>query len=475
MSAPHVPDKLLEQIADYTLHYNAYSPLAMQTARLALLDSMGCAILALKFPECKKRLAPFFSGQKREAGFHLPGTDRILDPFEGAFSLGAQIRWLDYNDTWLGREWGHPSDNFATLLPLAEWRSAFDGEIRMKQILELAIKAYEIQGRLQLANAFNRQGFDHVILVKIASAAVATALLKGHKKQIISALSNAFADGAPLRAYRQAPNTGPRKSWAAGDAAARAVFLAHMALNEESALPTILSDPKWGVSHVLLNDAPLTLEGDLGCFVMENVLFKIAFPAEFHAQTAVEAAIHLHPQAKERLKNIASIEIETHESALRIIDKKGPLHNAADRDHCLQYMVACALIFGDLKADYYEAETASNSLIDLLRSKMTVKENPAFSADYLNPEKRSIANSLLIRFKDGSSLEKATVEYPLGHKRRRAEGTPLIKAKLEANLRSLPSLAPNIEEILSLFDDYEKLEQMTIGEFMALFTPSVLI
>lgn len=464
-------DPLFDKIADYVLHYNNFSPLAMQTARSALLDSIGCAILALSFPECEKRLAPFFSGQRREGGFHLPGTDRILDPVSAAFSLGAQIRWLDYNDTWLGKEWGHPSDNFAAILPTAEWRATYGHEVLMKDILKYAVKAYEIQGQMQLENSFNRLGFDHVILVKIASAAVATAIMGGNKPQIISALSNAFIDGGPLRVYRHAPNVGPRKSWAAGDAASRAVFLAHLAMEGEPGYATALSDPNWGFEHVMMRDQPVKLDADLGCFIMENVLFKIAYPAEFHAQTAVEAAIQLHKQVRDKLDNIKSIEIETHESAIRIIDKKGPLHNPADRDHCLQYMVACGLLFGDLKAEYYEVETAENPLIDKLREKMNVVENKQFSEDYLDPEKRSIANSLTIHFMDGSSTEKVTVDYPLGHKRRREEGIPLIKKKLKANLETCKPLAPNLEEILDLFDNYEKLERMTIGEFMALFTP----
>lgn len=465
------PDKILTEITDYVISYKDYSDEALNTARLALFDSMGCALLSLSFIECTKRLGPFFPNTEVKNGCRIPGTNFILDPLQGAFNIGSQIRWLDYNDTWLGKEWGHPSDNFGSILAVGDWLSQVGQTIPMRKVLEYAIKAYEIQGILALSNAFNKVGFDHVTLVKIASTAVVTQMLGGGHNEVIAALSNAFADVGPLRVYRHSPNTGPRKSWAAGDAAARAVFLASQSMKGEMGYPTVLTAPKWGLNDVLFKEAPISLSRPLENYVMEHVLFKIAYPAEFHAQTAVEAAIQLHSLFKNKLEEIEKIEIMTHDSALKIIDKTGPLHNPADRDHCLQYMVACGLIFGDLKAEFYEVEVSTNPLIDMLREKMVVRENHQFSKDYHTPLKRSIANSLQLFFKDGSRSEKVTIEYPLGHKRRREEGVPLIEKKFEANLRSVPQLVSNIPDILKLFYDQKKLENTTLNEFMSLFIP----
>lgn len=453
------PDELFVTIAKYVANPPEFSKEAYETARLSLLDSFGCAILALKFRECVKRITPLFT---LEGGFPVIGTEYRTDPINAAFSIGSQIRWLDFNDTWLGQEWGHPSDNLGALLPACERKKG-------KQLLEAMIKAYEIQGVLSLSNSFNRIGLDHVMLVKIASTAVSTHLLGGSEQEITDALSNAFIDLGPLRVYRHQPNVGPRKSWAAGDACARALFHAFRAIRGEPGYATALSDPKWGFEHVLFQGKPITLTRGLGDYVMRHILFKTAFPAEFHAQTAVEAAFKLYPQIKDKWDEIEKIEIDTHESAIRIIDKKGPLHNPADRDHCLQYMVAIGLLKGSLKADDYEAEVASDPRIDKLRNKMVVRENPQFSKDYLDPEKRSIANKLTITI--GGNTISHTQEYPLGHRRRREECVPELFKKYEHNIRTLPEIAPAAPELLKLFHDQKKVEELPITELMALFTP----
>lgn len=469
---PLTTDGLIEEIAEYVCHFKDYTPEAKETAQIALFDSLGCAIFSLSFPECVQRLGPFFKGSELKSGCRVPGTAFILDPVQGTFNIGTQIRWLDYNDTWLGREWAHPSDNFGELLAVGDWLcQTGQADVPVSKLLEGAIKAYEIQGVLALSNAFNRIGLDHVALIKIASAAVSAWLLGCSKSQIVSALTHAFCDVGPLRAYRQTPNTSPRKSWAAGDAASRGVILAELARRGETPLPTVLSAPKWGLNAVLFKDNPLHLTRKLGCYVMENILFKIAFPAEFHAQTAVEAAFKLHPEIKDKLGEIEQIDIETHDSAIRIIDKSGPLYNPADRDHCLQYMIACGLLFGHLKAEHYEIETASDSRIDSLREKMKVRENPQFSTDYLDPEKRSIASSLQITYKDGNTSPKITVEYPLGHKMRRQEGLPLIGQKFEQNIRSLPSLAPLVPDLMTLFHNPKQLENLSVSELVSHFIP----
>lgn len=437
------PDALLVQIADYVLATGKITgEEAFNTARLCLMDTLGCGLLALSYPACTKLLGPIVPGADMPGrGARVPGTSHELDPVQAAFNIGTMVRWLDYNDTWLAAEWGHPSDNLGGILAVADYlnRGAFAKgrePLTLRDVLIAMIQAHEIQGVLALENSFNRVGLDHVLLVRIASTAVVTRLLGGDRDDIINALSNAFIDGGALRTYRHAPNTGSRKSWAAGDATSRAVRHAFMALKGEMGYPGALSAKIWGFQDVLFrgNEVRLPSQG-FGSYVMENVLFKISFPAEFHAQTAVEAAIALHPEVKGRLDEIDRIVIETQESGKRIIDKTGRLDNPADRDHCIQYMVAIPLIKGGLTADDYEDAVASDPRVDCLREKMEVVENKAFTVDYLDPSKRSIGNAVQVFFRDGSKTEKVSVEYPIGHRRRRKEGVPVLLSKFEKNLR----------------------------------------
>lgn len=473
MTTPRKPDQLLTDIADYVIGYEIDSDEAYRTARYCLMDSLGCAMLALKYPACTKLLGPIVPGTSESSGARIPGTDYQLDPVQAAFTLGAMIRWLDYNDTWLAAEWGHPSDNLGGILTLADYlsrRRAHDGSgksFTVRDVLTAAIKAHEVQGIIALDNAFNRVGIDHVILVRIATTAVATHMLGGTRDQVVNAVSNAFLDGGALRTYRHAPNTGSRKSWAAGDATSRGVRHAFMALAGEMGYDTALSAPGWGFHDVVMKGNPITLAQPLGSYVMENVLFKISFPAEFHAQTAVEAAITLHPRVKDRLDDIERIQIDTQESAMRIIDKAGPLNNPADRDHCIQYMVAVPLIHGRLTADDYE-DTAADPRIDHLRSLMRVVENPTYTRDYLDPDKRSIGNAVQVFFKDGTSTDKVAVEYPIGHRRRRAEGEPLLIEKFQHNLATRFDDAQR-ERIQSAFTDAESLDAMPTDTFVNLF------
>ncbi|HSO12986.1 MAG TPA: bifunctional 2-methylcitrate dehydratase/aconitate hydratase [Anaerolineales bacterium] len=462
------PDKELVAIAGYVIDADITSDLAYETARYCLMDALGCAVLALNFKECTKLLGPIVTGTIVPNGSRVPGTDFVLDPVAAAFDLGAMIRWLDYNDTWLAAEWGHPSDNLGAILAMADYLNRSGKSIRLRDVLTAAIKAHEIQGVLALENSFNRVGLDHVVLVKVASTAVVTHMLDGNKEQIINALSNAWIDGQSLRTYRHAPNTGSRKSWAAGDAASRAVRLAMMTMQGEMGYPSALTTPKWGFYDVLFKGQPFKFQREYGSYVMENVLFKISFPAEFHAQTAAECAMTLHPQVKDRIDEIERVVITTHESAIRIIDKTGPLHNPADRDHCIQYMTAVPLIFGRLTADDYEDDVAADPRIDSLRAKMQVVENKQYSVDYLDPDKRSIANAVQVFFKDGTSTENVVVEYPIGHRRRRAEGLPLLVEKFKNNLSTRFS-DERVTKILAAMSDQKKLEDMPVHEFMNLF------
>ena len=464
------PDKILVDIADYAASYVPDSQEAIDTARYCFMDTLGCALLALRFPECTKHLGPVVPGAVLANGARVPGTDWQLDPVHAAFNIGAMIRWLDFNDTWLAAEWGHPSDNLGGILALADYLCRTkQRSLIIRDVLHAMIKAHEIQGVLALENSFNRVGLDHVLLVRVATAAVATAMLRGSQDQIISALSNAWIDGGSLRAYRHAPNTGPRKSWAAGDATSRGVRLALMAIQGEMGYPSALSAKTWGFFDVLFHGKEFMLPRPFGSYVMENVLFKISFPAEFHAQTAVECAIALHGEVKTRLDQIDKVIIITQESAIRIIDKTGPLHNPADRDHCLQYMVAVGLIFGELTADHYEDKIARDPRIDALRDKMAVVEDSRYSNDYLDPQKRSIANSVQVFFKDGSCTEKIAVEYPIGHRRRRAEGMPLLVKKFETNLAS--RLAPPwVKTIRDRCLDLDQLQATPVDQFMDMFT-----
>ena len=462
-------DPLLCEIADYALSSATASDEAYETARYCLMDSLGCGILALNYPACTKLLGPVVPGALLPNGARVPGTSYTLEPVSAAFNIGCLIRWLDFNDTWLAAEWGHPSDNLGAILAVADYLSRNGSPITMREVLSAMIKAHEIQGVLALENSFNRVGFDHVLLVRIASTAVATALLGGTREQVINALSNAFLDGGALRTYRHAPNTGSRKSWAAGDATARAVWHAFMALRDEMGYPGALSTSVWGFSDVLFKGKPVKLARPLSSYVMEHVLFKISFPAEFHAQTAVEAAIKLHPLVRDRLDQITRVELTTHESAIRIIHKTGPLANPADRDHCLEYMTAIGLIFGNLTADHYEDAVATDPRIDALRAKMTAQENPAYSRDYLDPDKRSIANAIHVFFADGTGTPRIEVEYPVGHRRRRTEGIPLLVAKCEQNLATQFDAA-RTSTILALCTAPSRLEALPVRDFMGMLT-----
>ncbi len=464
-------DPVIEAIAEYAAGPEVGGDLAFDTARLCLVDSIGCALLALNYPACTRLLGPYVEGARTPGGARVPGTDWELDPVKAAFDLGAAIRWLDFNDTWLAAEWGHPSDNFGGILAAAQFvdHSADGKPVTVRDVLAAAIKAYEIQGVLALDNAFNRVGIDHVFLVKIASAAVLTSMLGGNREQIFNAVSNAWLE-ATLRTYRHAPNTGSRKSWAAGDATSRGMNLALMAMAGEMGYDTALSGPGWGFENVWFGGNTVTIARPFDSYVMENILFKISFPAEFHAQTAVEAAMELHEAVGHRIEEVESVKITTQEPAMRIIDKQGPLSNPADRDHCLQYMVAVPLIKGNVVADDYEDDAAADPRIDALRAKMKVVENTRYTRDYLDPEKRSIANAVQVFFAGGEATREVAVEYPIGHRRRRSEGIPLLWSKFESNLRTRFS-EDRAGSILAACRDSTALDDMPIDDFGSLFAP----
>ena len=473
------PDQVLVDIANYVDHFEIKSSLAYETARNCLIDTLGCGLEALGYPACTKLLGPVVPGSTVPNGARIPGTEYELDPINAAFNIGAMIRWLDFNDTWLAAEWGHPSDNLGGILAVADWLSRTriaqgEAPLLMKDVLTAMIKAHEIQGVIALENSFNRVGLDHVVLVKVASTAVVAKMLGASKEQIIEALSNAWIDGQSLRTYRHAPNTGSRKSWAAGDATSRAVRLAMMTMKGEMGYPTALTAKGWGFYDVLFKGNPFKFQRDYGSYVMENVLFKISFPAEFHAQTAVECAIALNQteaskiDSVEKINDIDRIVITTHESAIRIIDKTGPLNNPADRDHCIQYMVAIGLLKGNVTAKDYEDEVALDPRIDLIRDKMQCVELEQYTQDYLDPEKRSIANAIQIFYKDGSVSENVAVEYPIGHKRRRAEGIPKLVEKFKTNLARVFD-AKRSQTILDISLDQTKLESMAVNDYVDLY------
>ena len=470
-----VPDQVLVDIADYALNYEVASDLAYSTARACLIDTLGCGLEALDFPACTRLLGPIVPGTIVPNGAHVPGTNHQLDPVQAAFNIGAMIRWLDFNDTWLAAEWGHPSDNLGGILAVADWLSrtaVTEGRppLRIRQVLTAMIKAHEIQGCIALENSFNKVGLDHVVLVKVATCAVVCAMLGLTREQTINALSLAWVDGQSLRTYRHAPNTGSRKSWAAGDATSRGVRLALMAQAGEMGYPTALTARTWGFYDVSFQGQPFRFQRPFGSYVMENVLFKISYPAEFHAQTAVEAAMSLRERLTQMgmsAEEIRRITIRTHEACLRIIDKKGPLTNPADRDHCVQYMVAVPLIFGRLTAMDYEDEVAADPRIDSLRARITCVENPAFTADYHDPNKRSIANSLRAELFNGAVLE-VTVEYPIGHRRRREEGMPLLIEKFKTNLRRRFGLQQQTR-ILDISLDPARLDAMPVHDYVGLY------
>ena len=460
-------DPLLKEIANYALYHKIDSLEAYETARYCFMDSLGCALLALNYKECTKLLGPFVPGAEMKNGCRVPGTDYKLDPIQAAFNIGTMVRWLDYNDTWLAAEWGHPSDNLGAILAVADYLNHQGQSISMKDILTAMIKAHEIQGVLAVENSFNKVGLDHVLLVRIASTAVATAMLGGNETQVMNALSLAWADGGALRTYRHAPNTGSRKSWAAGDATSRAVRLALIALTGEMGYPSVMSADHWGFQDALFKEQNISLSRSLDSYVMENILFKISYPAEFHAQTAVECALKLHPEVKNRLDEVKTIHLETQESGYRIINKVGNLDNPADRDHCLQYMVAIPLLYGELTADHYEDDIAQNPLIDELRAKMICSENQTYSKDYLDESKRSIANSIQVEFKDGSKTEKVEIHYPVGHKRRRSEGIPLLIEKFQQNIKTRFA-EETCKKLDSVCHDQDNFESKSLDAFMNL-------
>ena len=470
------PDKVLVDIVDYVLNYKIRSKEALETARACLIDTLGCGLEALSYPACTKLMGPIVPGTVVPNGAKVPGTQFQLDPVQAAFNIGAMIRWLDFNDTWLAAEWGHPSDNLGGILATADWlsRNAIaqgKAPLTMRQVLEAMIKAHEIQGVIALENSFNRVGLDHVVLVKVASTAVCGMLLGLTRDELINAVSLAWVDGQSLRTYRHAPNTGSRKSWAAGDATSRAVRLALIARTGEMGYPSVLTAKTWGFYDVLFKGKEFSFQRPYGTYVMEQVLFKISFPAEFHAQTAAECAMTLHAQLQKAGRNVDEIKkvtIRTHESAIRIIDKKGPLDNPADRDHCIQYMVAVPLIFGRLTAEDYEDKVAADPRIDALRAKMECVEDKRFSEEYHDPDKRSIANGITIEFKDGKKLKEVVVEYPIGHRRRRKEGIPVLVEKFRTNLaRRFPTKQQ--QRILDVSLNQKAREAMTVNEYVDLY------
>jgi 2-methylcitrate dehydratase len=472
-------DRVMVDIVDYVRNVTIHSGLAYETARHCLIDTLGCGLEALEYPACTKLLGPVVQGTVVPNGAKVPGTQFQLDPVQAAFNIGAMIRWLDFNDTWLAAEWGHPSDNLGGILATADWLSrhavaAGKKPLTMKNVLTGMIKAHEIQGCIALENSFNKVGLDHVVLVKVASTAVVADMLGLTREETLNAISLAWVDGQPLRTYRHAPNTGSRKSWAAGDATSRAVRLALIAKTGEMGYPSVLSAKTWGFYDVLFKGQPFRFQRPIsqwGSYVMENVLFKISFPAEFHAQTAVEAAMTIHASLKKvgrSAEDIRKIIIRTHEACIRIIDKKGPLNNPADRDHCIQYMVAIPLLYGHLTAADYEDEVAADPRIDALRDKIVCVEDPHFTADYHDPAKRSIANALTVELDGGEVLEEVVVEYPIGHARRRKEGIPLLESKFRTNLaRRFP--AKQQKAILDISLDQKKLEAMSVHEYVDLY------
>lgn len=469
-------DRVITDIADYVLNYTVESKLAYETARYCLLDTLGCGMQALEFPACTKLLGPVVPGLTMQHGARVPGTNFELDPVTAAFNIGTIIRWLDFNDTWLAAEWGHPSDNLGAILAVTDWLTRNGYKLTVRDVLTAMIKAHEIQGCLALENSFNKVGLDHVVLVKVASTAVVAGLLGLTREQILNAISLAWVDGQSLRTYRHAPNTGSRKSWAAGDATSRGVRLALIAKTGEMGYPSVLTAKTWGFYDVSFKGQPFRFQRTYGTYVMENVLFKISFPAEFHAQTAVEAAMTLHEQLAAMRKtaaDIARVTIRTHEACIRIIDKQGPLNNPADRDHCIQYMVAVPLIFGRLTADDYEDAVAKDPVwgnrIDALRERITCVEDSHYTTDYHDPQKRSIANALTIELADGAVLAEVAVEYPIGHRVRRKEGVPLLLEKFKKNLgRRIPTEAR--DKILAVSSDQAQLEAMSASDYVGLYS-----
>ncbi len=465
-------DQALVDIADYVCDVEVESALAFETAHDCLMDSIACGFQALDYPACTRLMGPVVPGATLPGGARVPGTSFELDPALAAFNIGCMNRWLDFNDTWLAAEQGHPSDNFGGILATADYlgrRARAEGgeSPTMRDVLTAAIKAYEIQGVLALDNSFNRAGLDHALLVRVASTAVVTRMLGGGRDEVLSAVSNAWIDGAPLRTCRLAPNTSSRKRWAAADATSRAVRLALIAMTGETGCPTALSAKSRGFYDVLGGGSAFRLQRPYGSYVMENVLFKAACPGEFHAQTAVEAGMTLHPAVRDRVDDVANVVIETQEAGLRILDKPGPLDNRADRDHCIRYMVAVPLIFGRLTAADYEDDVAGDPRIDALRDRMEVRENERFTKDHQDPGLRYIGNAVQVFFSDGTGTERIEVNVPIGHRERRDEGVPLLRQKIAGSVA--PKLgAPQWEELDSLCADRDRLAATAVDDFMAL-------
>ena len=477
-------DDVIQTLANYVLEHEVTSEEAMQTAELCLIDSLGCGFRALAFPECTKMLGPWTEGTTVARGVRVPGTHHVLDRIKGAWDIGCLIRWLDFNDTWLAAEWGHPSDNLGAILAIADSLSQEENRppLSVRDVLHSMVLAHEIQGVLALENSFNRVGLDHVLLVRVASTAIAARMMGANREQTLSAISHAWVDGSSLRTYRHAPNAGSRKSWAAGDATSRGVLLATIAMKNEMGIPGALTAPTWGFYDVAFShnsqdgqlkpaeERTIRFQRELGSYVMENILFKLSFPAEFHSQTACEAAVRLHPQVSNRIRDIQRIEISTHESAIRIISKQGPLANPADRDHCLQYMVAVPLLTGGLTAENYEDDFhRSHPEIDILREKMTVIEHPSYSLDYHDPQKRSIANALQVFFTDGSSTERVEIEYPIGHRRRRQEGIPVLKDKFTDSVQQAFGTS-QANSILELSLDSPRFQATSVHHLMGMLS-----
>ena len=465
-------DQALADIADYVCDYDIDSDVAFETAHYCLMDTLACGFQALDYPACTKLLGPVIPGATFPGGARVPGTSYELEPVMAAFNIGAMNRWLDFNDTWLAAEWGHPSDNLGGILAIADYlsrqnRTQGGAPLKMRDVLVAMIKAHEIQGVLALENSYNRVGLDHVLLVRVASTAVVTRMLGGDREQVLNAVSNAWIDGGALRTYRHAPNTGSRKSWAAGDATSRAVRLALIAMTGEMGYPSALTAPTWGYYEVLFNGNEFQFQRPYGSYVMENILFKISYPAEFHAQTAVEAGMTLHEQVKDRIDDIEKVVIETQEAGVRIIDKSGPLDNPADRDHCIQYMVAVPMIFGRLTAADYEDEVAGDPRIDALREKMQVTENERYTKDYFDPDLRYIGNAVQVFYKDGSSTDRVAVDFPIGHRKRREEGIPVLRQKF-VNSVSPKLAAGQWQELNAICADRERLAATDVDDFMAL-------
>jgi 2-methylcitrate dehydratase len=464
-------DQAIIDIVDYALNYEIKSSVAYETAWNCFMDTLGCGLEALEYEACTKLLGPVVPGLTVTNGVKVPGTKHVLDPVQGAFNIGAMIRWLDFNDTWLAAEWGHPSDNLGAILATADWLSrTTDKKFTVKDVLTAMIKAHEIQGCIALENSFNKVGLDHVILVKVASTAVVAQMMGLTRDQALAAVSLAWVDGQSLRTYRHFPNAGSRKSWAAGDATSRAVRLALIAKTGEMGYPSALTAKTWGFYDVSFKGNDFKFQRPYGSYVMENILFKISFPAEFHSQTGVEAAMTIYHQMQAAGKTsdeIAKVTIRTHEACIRIIDKKGPLNNPADRDHCIQYMVAVPFIFGRLTARDYEEDIAADPRIDALREKIICVEDPAYTADYHDPQKRSIANAITVEFTDGTIFEEVAVEYPIGHARRRTEGIPLLIEKYKTNLARIYD-GDKQKKIIDLCLDYDKLSATPVNEFMDL-------